>query len=393
MELLISAVKNAWRKRLRSMLTVGGIAVGVMSVVIITIVGDVGKKMVNVELDSMGINGVCLRLPTDINTVFDKHSLELVQQDEQVDEATPLLSKVYNIMVHGVRGQAIAWGVDGNADKIISMDLKYGRLINKSDVAQRQNVCVVDETFAQKNYSRENIVGKTVKLYLQNQYIDFTVVGVVSSGGNLMQSIMGEVVPTFLYIPYSTMTQYTATNGFTQIVAKVGEETDENTVAAALAQRLDQSFGISGGVRYENLNGQKENLNSVLNIVAAVLSVIGGISLLVAGLSIMTVMLVTVSERTREIGIKKSIGASKGIILLEFLFEALSMSLFGGIIGALSGLAIGAAGCALIGTTVVFNLSSVATAIGFAVATGTLFGIYPAVKAAELRPVDALRQE
>lgn len=393
MELLISAVKNAWRKRLRSMLTVGGIAVGVMSVVIITIVGDVGKKMVNVELDSMGINGVCLRLPTDINTVFDKHSLELVQQDEQVDEATPLLSKVYNIMVHGVRGQAIAWGVDGNADKIISMDLKYGRLINKSDVAQRQNVCVVDETFAQKNYSRENIVGKTVKLYLQNQYIDFTVVGVVSSGGNLMQSIMGEVVPTFLYIPYSTMTQYTAANGFTQIVAKVGEETDENTVAAALAQRLDQSFGISGGVRYENLNGQKENLNSVLNIVAAVLSVIGGISLLVAGLSIMTVMLVTVSERTREIGIKKSIGASKGIILLEFLFEALSMSLFGGIIGALSGLAIGAAGCALIGATVVFNLSSVATAIGFAVATGTLFGIYPAVKAAELRPVDALRQE
>ena len=142
----------------------------------------------------------------------------------------------------------------------------------------------------------------------------------------------------------------------------------------------------------ENLNSHKEQLNSVLDIVTTVLSIIGGISLVVAGLSIMTVMLVSVHERTREIGIKKSIGASKSAILFEFLAESLFITLIGGLAGAAIGTAAVVCGSLMIGLDVILNFRLILFCIGFTMIVGVLFGVYPAVKAAGLKPVDALRQ-
>ena len=143
----------------------------------------------------------------------------------------------------------------------------------------------------------------------------------------------------------------------------------------------------------ENMAAQMNKLNGILDIVTFVLSVIAGISLVVAGLSIMTVMLVSVNERTREIGIKKSIGASRSTIMKEFLVESLIISLLGSLSGAAAGVFISYLGCLVLSVDFVFNLSMFIFCVAFAVALGILFGVYPALQAVKLKPVDALRCE
>lgn len=391
-EIIPSASRNIKRKRFRSLLTMLGIAIGVLSVVVITMIGDIGKAGINQELDSMGVSGICLRLPAETGMQLDGRALSIVQDNEQVSQASPLISKVTEIQIREKSTQAVLWGVDSNAEKIISMELLHGRLISKSDISSRARVCVVDESFAKQSYGRSNIVGKTVKISCSGQYQPFKIIGVVSSGGNMLQSLMGQIVPNFMYAPFSTIGALNQKQGFSQIVVKLSPSADEKAAAAALGGELSASLGISG-LRYENLNGQKDKLNGILDIVTLILSIIGGISLVVAGLSIMTVMLVTVNERTREIGIKKSIGANKKTILCEFLAEALLLSLFGSIIGAASGVLLGTVGCAVIGMPPQINIGAIVFCIAFSIIIGSLFGVYPAMKAASLKPVDALRCE
>lgn len=392
-ETISFAIKSIRRRKMRSTLTVTGIAIGVLSVVIISMIGDIGKNAVNSELDSMGISGICLRSVSGSSKMLTGNELSLVQENENVVEASPLISKITNINVHQKATQAIVWGIDSNADRIVSMKLVHGRLINKSDVKSNSKVCVVDEAFAKQHYGRSNIVGKNVMVSTGAGYDKFSVIGIVSSGGNILQGIMGEVVPTFLYAPFSTITSLSGNKGFSQIVAKLKDGVKEEEAAGRLATALNQSLNAGNTIRYENLNGQKEKLNGVLDTISLILAVIGGISLIVAGLSIMTVMLVTVNERTREIGIKKSIGAKRKAILNEFLCEALLLSLFGSIIGTIAGVSLGIIGCAIFSMPVIINIKTIAFCILFSLLIGTGFGVYPARKAAFLKPVDALRYE
>lgn len=391
---IMGSVKNILRKKMRSILTITGISIGVLSVVIISIIGDIGKVELNSELSSMGIGGICIRATNGSGTVrLSEKELIAVQENSNVQAATPLMTSVSYVTVRSKASQCIVWGIDSNAKDIVSLELLYGRLLNKIDIMQKSKVCIVDEAFAKERYKRTNIVGKKVNITLNSKNEEFEIVGVVSSGGSLLQGVMGDIVPTFLYAPFTTIAQYSRNGGFTQIVAKLNDQTDETVATNNIVRELSTKMGDNHMIQVENLNQQKDKLNGILNVVTLILTLIGGISLLVSGLSIMTVMLVTVNERTREIGIKKSIGASKTVIMIEFLSEALILSLMGSIIGATIGISIGLIGAWIMHLPLSINFGGIIFCIAFCIVTGVLFGVYPAMKAAKLKPVEALRFE
>lgn len=392
MDLIISSFRNIFRKRLRSLLTISGIAIGVLSVMVISTIGDVGKMTINAEIDSIGMGGLTVKSLKSGDTDVFTNQLNLIENSNDVFDAMPLMMQYTQTILRNKKSECVVWGVDNGVQNIVSMDLKHGRYINENDVNANAKVCIVDETYAEKIYKRTNIVGKTVEVLFNGVMEDFEIIGVVSSGGNMLQGLMGSFIPCFIYTPYTTLEAYSGTSTFDQIAIKLNDGVDTDSAVSRLTSRLNNMMG-EGAVKIENMDSQMDKLNGILDIVTFVLSVIAGISLVVAGLSIMTMMLVSVNERTREIGIKKSIGASRMIIMKEFLIESLIISLLGSLSGAIIGLALSYLGCLILSVEFVFNFPMFLFCILFAVALGILFGVYPALQAAKLRPVDALRCE
>lgn len=390
---MLMSFKNLGRKKSRSVLTVMGIAIGVASVVLIASIGDIGKYTINEELNSLGVGGVMISGNKKIAgaQLRDEH-LAAIRQSGSVDSAIPIVVDYTKSYMRELMLDTVVWGIDYGANQVISLEALYGRLITKNDVISSKRICVVDQNIANAYYKRDNIVGKTIALQFVSGHEDFEIVGVVASGGSLMQGLMGDLIPSFIYLPYSTMQELSGKDSFDQIAVKIKDGVDGGVAGAQLVSAANQVSGVNG-FKAENMFNQKNKLNGVLDIVTLVLSLIAGVSLIVAGLSIMTVMLVSVNERTREIGIKKSIGANRHNILLEFLVEAFTISMLGSIIGTIVGIALIVVGCLPFGIPVRLNMELIVFCIIFSVFIGVVFGVYPASVAAKLKPVDALRCE
>lgn len=388
------SAKNLGRKKSRSALTIFGIAIGVASVVLIASIGEIGKFTINEEIDSLGAGGLVISGNSKTaNTQLLIEHLEALRGSGTVDSAIPILVDYTKSYMRGLMMDTVVWGIDYGANQVISLETMYGRLITKNDVSGAKRICVVDANVANAYYKRDNIVGKTISLQFASGNEEFEVVGVVSSGGNVLQGLMGNFIPPFAYIPYTTMQELSGRASFDQIAVAVKSGVDESVAGTQLVKITNNVSGIRSGFKAENMQGQKDKLNSILGTVTVVLSLIAGISLVVAGLSIMTVMLVSVGERTREIGIKKSIGASRRNILFEFIVEAFIISLIGSLSGTAAGIILVVAGCLPLGLPVLLNRGLIVFCILFSLAIGVAFGVYPATVASKLNPVDALRCE
>lgn len=384
---------NLGRKKSRSLLTVAGIAIGVASVVLIASISDIGKYAINEEVKSFGMNGLMISSNRKVpgTQLADSH-LEIVRESGVVDSAIPIVADYTKTYMRKLMMDCVIWGIDYGANQVIAMDALHGRLITKNDVTARRKICVIDQNIAQAYYKRDNIVGKTIGLQFGGVHHDFEIVGVVASGGSLMQGLIGELIPGFVYLPYTTLQEISGKDSFDQIAVQIKQGVDGDVAGKQIVSTLSGMSGQeSGAYKFDNMMTQKAKLDSVLNIITIVLSAIAGVSLIVAGLSIMTMMLVSVNERTREIGIKKSIGASRRNILAEFLVEAFVLSLTGSLAGTAAGTILVIAGSLLFGLPIRLNGQIMVFCILFSVLVGAVFGVYPASVASKMRPVDALR--
>ncbi len=386
---LFSSLRTLTANKGRLLLTLLGISVGVAAVIITVTISSVGKTMLNREIDGLGMGGLSVTL-NDHQAPLTEKELDNIKNMPFVSTASPLVFETTSIHFKDKYLPVYLWGIDQNAEGSISLSLVYGRFFNAGDIASDSKTCIVDEKFALTNYGTENITGKEILINSGNTSDKYEVVGIIKTGSGLLQNVMGSVIPDFIYIPYSTMQRNMASNNFTQIVVRTYDE-NYDSESKQLSERLSAFSSYKDAYAVSNLSRQKESLNSIIEIFSVVLSLIGGISLIVAGMNIMNVMLVAVRERTREIGIKKAIGASRSMIVAEFLTESAVISLSGGIIGIILGNAAVMTGGYILGLTIQPEMNIIWLMLIFSLVIGTIFGLYPAIKASMLKPVEALR--
>lgn len=377
----------------RSLLTLCSVAVGVFAVVVISGIGSVGTGEINSTMVTMGINSAMVQVSdSSADISLTKDDVRSFARLEGVNKAMPLMGAMSKANILGEHLTCYAWGVDAEAKDIISIEPVHGRLINGTDIGSRSMVCVIDEKLAEESYGRSNIVGKTVGIYLGGQYYDFTVVGVAKSGITGLQSMMAGIIPDFAYIPFTTMQDITGKNTFDKIALLLNKDSADKNLTLTLKEEINGLKNTENAIAINNFQSQKGQLQDILGIISAVLSLIAGISLLVSGITVMTTMLVSVGERTREIGIKKSIGARDRDIMEEFLLESVLLTALGSIGGIILGVLVCWIGCLILGVELIVPVTAIAAAFFFSIFMGAAFGVYPAAKAAGLRPIEALRR-
>lgn len=383
---------NIFRSKTRSLLTMAGIAVGVFSVVLISTVGAVGTSEVSKTLVTMGVDTLLIQsAKNSVSVTLTDDDISAVRDIGGVSDVMPLMASVTEAKMINRRLDCYVWGVDKSADKLISLEAKHGRLINNADTAARSKVCVIDEQFALESYGRSNVVGKTLSMFLGGKYHEFEIIGVARSGLSSLQGMLTNIMPGFMYIPITTMQTLSGRTTYDKIAVKLTDMNSDAAIVRRVTDELNRKNGFTDGYVCNNLLSQKGQLDDILNIVTTALSLVAGISLVVSGISVMTTMMMSVGERTREIGIKKAIGAKSSDIWLEFLTESVILTLLGSAAGITFGLLASFVGCMVLGVPLTVNVGSLAISAVAAAAIGAVFGAYPAAKAAKLRPAEALR--
>ena len=376
-------MKNIVLKIKRSFLTVCGIAVGVFAVVVISAVGDIGENLVDEKLKSMGMESIIV---SSQNGGLQENDVEQLKNMDFVENAMPLMSvTLKQIMPDDNETDRMLWGVDENADEVIELKVVSGRKINAGDLVSHSKVCMIDRDVAEETYGTADITGMKITLGFGNMSEEFEAVGVVDNGVSMLQSSLGGSIPSFVYIPYTTFSDISKRDGFDVIAVKA--QANINT-EKSIEKKLSDNLRT---VEVSNLLTQKKQLTSLMKVVSCSMTAVAGISVIISGISSMTSMMSAVKERTREIGIKKAIGARKTDIISEFLGESLLISVSGGVFGGGLGLLTVIIGCILFDIDVYINPVSVLSVIIFSTVTGVIFGIVPALKASSLNPVVAIR--
>lgn len=383
---------NIFRSKTRSMLTMAGIAVGVFAVVLISTVGAAGTAEVSSTLLTMGVDTLLVQSSDKtVSATLTENDVTEIGKLKGVSDVMPLMASVTEAKMLDRRLDSYVWGVDKSADKLISLEAAHGRLINNADTAARSKVCVIDEAFALESYGRSNVVGKKLKMFLGGKFHEFEIVGIAKSGLSSLQNMLANIMPRFMYIPITTMQSLCGRTTYDKIAVKLDDPNSDAAIVRRVTGKLDELHGCKDGYECNNLLAQKGQLDDIMTIVTTALSLVAGISLVVSGISVMTTMMMSVGERTREIGIKKAIGAKRRDICAEFLSESIIMTMLGSAAGIVLGLLVSFVGCMAVGVPFLVNVRSLLVSAGAAAVIGAVFGAYPAVKAAKMEPADALR--
>lgn len=389
--MFFSVISSLRRHLGRTLLSMVGTVIGTFAVVVISTVSTVGISMFESELDSLGLSGLLISADNEFTTLSEQNVGEIGQLSF-VDCSMPIVSGEGQIISSRDDSNIFMWGVNSNADKIISLDVTMGRMINEGDVAACSNVCIIDDRLAKKLFGTKNAVGQTAELCFKDISGEYTVVGIVSTEGSLLRGVAGNYMPSFVYAPYTALQQQVGCYDLTMIGVSLCDGCDNSTASADILQLLRGTGGGLSDYKSENLSNHRSTLLGLLDIMTVIILCIGLISVLVSAIGLMNVMLMSVSERTGEIGIKKALGASCTNIALEFMLEAVVVCLIASVIGVALGIATARVAAGVVGFQFAVDWPLVLAIIVLTVLLGAVFSIYPAVKAGRLSPIDALRK-
>ncbi len=385
------AIKSISGNKMRAFLTMLGIIIGVMALVILVSLVSGATGNVTDTIASLGSDQISVRITDDKGAPVTIADLAEWMKEDAFDRIAPVASESVTAK-HGTEaGTLTVYGTTAPYQDIQKLDVLVGRFLKTADVENVSFVCVVNETAAEELVGYADCLGEEIRLNGHR----FRVVGVLKDDDNSLTSAFrsGSLVA---YVPYSAMIRISAsvTGKISSFYVSAGEgstvEGAKERLTEILTERFDQdedAFSVS------SQNALESAMSSITSILAVLLGGIAAISLIVGGIGIMNIMLVTVTERTREIGIRKAIGASRGMILTQFLVEAVVICMLGCALGIL-----GSWGVLRLITTVVSGLdisfqmsgSVVLVAVLFCFFIGIVFGLYPANKAARMAPIDAL---
>ena len=386
------SVKMAWKSissnKMRSFLTMLGIIIGVLALVVLVSLVSGATSSVNDQISSMGANLIQVSVMDDKDKPVKLSDLEDLAEEEEIRETDPVAQINSTASSTYAEETAVVYGTTGAYSDIMQQELYSGRFLKNTDVDNHTNVAVINAGLATEVLGRMDVVGETIKL----DGVSYMVVGVLQAD----DSDTSTTQTYEAYIPYTSLVRLTdsvsmeITSFYVSAVSEESLDPAEEVVTEMLMERFDQDEDAFTVINQSTIMEAMESVNSILSLL---LGGIAGISLLVGGIGIMNIMLVSVTERTREIGIRKAIGAGRGVIMLQFLIEALMISLMGCAIGILLSW-ITLQVISVIGKdSMTFALSPgvVWIAVAFSILIGVVFGIYPANKAAKKKPIDALR--
>jgi putative ABC transport system permease protein len=400
--LTVVALRSIAKNRLRSLLTMLGIIIGVGSVIALLALGQGSQKDIAADIDALGTNLIII-MPDSTATggvrggAGTSSSLSLADVDAiladcpAVRYVSPEIRLSEQIIAGNRNWNSAVRGVSPTFRQIRNYRLANGAFFSDREVQSKAKVALLGATVAEELFPGQNPVGARIRI----RNVPFTVIGVLAAKG---QTGMGADQDDLLLIP-STTALYRLSDGKTvrgllaSAVSADQIDTAKTQITAALrrAHRLRDGQPDDFSLRDQTEIGTMAS--QVTTTLTLLLSAIAGVSLLVGGIGVMNIMLVSVTERTREIGIRLAVGARSGDILVQFLIEAVILCLCGGIIGALSGLGIAYSLGHIMGSSVVLSPLVILLSVGFTLAVGVFFGFYPARKAAGLNPIEALRYE
>ena len=387
----------------RSILTMLGIIIGISSVIMIISIGNGMRQEINSELNSIAGGQIALYTNSSVegnDVSFTEEDFDLIK--EKVEH------------VKGVTANYSVWGTvnakKGHFEAVVRAGneaLQYiaatepivkGRYFNEVEALNGSKVCVISEASAKMLFGTTDVVGMSLEITVWNYTQELKIIGVrADNQSTLINMLGGDGGYVSAEIPMSTLASCFGffTEEFDQfyILAEKPEYSAQVAEDSMRLMELKHKVRGENKIMMESFSDYTATYDSILNVITLFISFVAAISLMVGGIGVMNIMLVSVTERTREIGIRKALGARTGSILLQFLAESGIITLLGGLIGIVVGSGLAILACSLLGFTAHVSVVTVLIAVIFSSAVGIFFGIYPAKKAARLSPIEALRHE
>ncbi len=389
-EYLRMAIDSIRSNKMRALLTMLGIIIGIASVITIIAAGDGVRAYMNSQLEAVGTNTVIISVDTN-------EDIEALLENEMVRAATPQLtgygtgsfrkSTIMASIYCGTEGMETANGVS----------MVSGSFFTESDNLSARNVCVIDDVVAQKFFGTTDVIGLEVTLEYKDNMKSYRIVGVCKSPySGFVTDDMLDFLPGTFYVPLNSgLTLLNEKAQYSSLYLISNDKSQNSAMSDAAVRILEARHNNAGRSIYysQDLSSQLDMINDVMGLVTNFIAAVAAISLMVGGIGVMNIMLVSVTERTREIGIRKSLGAKTNAILLQFLTESTIITLIGGLIGLVFGVIGAYIFCTIGGFPPVFTPISIIGTVLFSAGVGIIFGVYPAKKAAQMSPIEALRHD